>query len=381
MLATVRAPQFEDSLGGPQSVYAGIKIVPKCTEDHPLPQFDPKIHLNFIPPKARYSFTDLGLEKPYNAPDLCYTEPFQIFSEEGVRVMRRELFRKEFLDKYMRTWARAPCYIGGFSAEEGEASFIKQAWYHPATQAAINEAFGTALKPLPRHCDVGYVNVQLGADDRVGVYKYTDTPAKPQPLSGIHSGIAQSQWDNLPIDAWHKDQVPVVCVVMLSDTSTMAGGETAIRKGDGTLIKARGASLGGAVLMQSGNLEHAALRASNCSERVSMVTSYSFADPELDDSRTTLKSADVVNEDMASLKYAHLEYKLKRLRDRIDVVLNGVGQQRAEGATPDRDEIEPWVKEQIKFSKQTSWEVFERAPNYIGMEIPESTLREYLADI
>ena len=61
--------------------------------------------------------------------------------------------------------------------------------------------------------------------------------------------------------------------MMLSDTSTMDGGETAIRMGNGQIIKARGANPGGAVLMQGGNLEHSALRASNCAERVSMVTS------------------------------------------------------------------------------------------------------------
>lgn len=80
-----------------------------------MPQFDPEIHLNYQPPKARYSFTELGLPKPQNAPDVCYTEPFQLFSEEGVRMIRRELFQKEFLDKYMRSWQRAPCYIGGHS--------------------------------------------------------------------------------------------------------------------------------------------------------------------------------------------------------------------------------------------------------------------------
>jgi len=61
---------------------------------HEIPRFDPRIHLNFKPPTARYSFTELGLEKPRNAPDVCYTEPFQLFSEEGVRVLRREIFRK-----------------------------------------------------------------------------------------------------------------------------------------------------------------------------------------------------------------------------------------------------------------------------------------------
>lgn len=185
----------------------------------------------------------------------------------------------------------------------------------------------------------------------------------------------------MPIDAWHKDQVPAVCVMMLSDTSTMDGGETAIRTGTGALIKARGANLGGAVLMQGGNLEHAAMRASNCAERVSMVTSYSFADPDFDDSRTTLKSADVTNEDMSSLKYAHLDYKLNRLRDRVNLACERVAKQRAEGATPDREEIEDWVKEQITFLRQTAWELFERTPTYCGLEVPDGALQAYLPDV
>jgi hypothetical protein len=101
-----------------QSVLSGV------TNDRKIPQFDPEIHLNFEPPTTRYSFTGLRLEKPHNAPDVCYTEPFQLFSEEGVRVMRREIFRQEFLDKYMRSWARAPCYIGGHSAN-AEVSLVR----------------------------------------------------------------------------------------------------------------------------------------------------------------------------------------------------------------------------------------------------------------
>ncbi|KAF7195061.1 hypothetical protein HII31_03529 [Pseudocercospora fuligena] len=343
-------------------------------KDPPL-IFDPVLHLAFTPPKARYSFTELGLAKPHNAPDTCYTEPFQLFSEECIRLMRRELFQKEFLDKWMRTWDRAPCYIGGFSADDCEdADFIKQAWYHPATQAAINQAFGTALKPVRRHCDVGYVNVQLGPDGRDGVYKYTEFPSPPKTESE-----EKSLWDEVPIDAWHKDQVPVVCVMMLSDTSSMDGGETAVRLGNGKVVKARGAGLGGAVLMQSGTLEHAAMRASNCAERLSMVTSFSFADPDLDDSRLTLKTADYVNEDMAALRLAHLDYKLNRLRDRVELALHRANKARKERAEPDRGEIDAWVKEQILFLKQMSWELFEREPNYVGKEVPDDVFRAYLS--
>lgn len=86
-----------------------------------MPQFDPAIHLAFEAPSARHSFTELGLPRPKTAPDMCFTEPFQLFSEEGVRMLRRDLLRKEVLDKHMEAWARAPCTISRH--EKVHASF------------------------------------------------------------------------------------------------------------------------------------------------------------------------------------------------------------------------------------------------------------------
>ncbi|KAK9236680.1 hypothetical protein V1525DRAFT_426882 [Lipomyces kononenkoae] len=346
-----------------------------------IPSFDPAIHLAFQSPSKRYSFTELGLPTPQNAPDVCFTEPFQLFSEEGVRMIRRELFRKEFLDNYMRSWSRAPCYISGHVNHENEATFIKEAWHHPATQAAINEAFGAALKPLPREADLGYVNVQLGVEGLPGVYKYTEEPSKPLPPSEAAANIAKSEYDNIPVDAWHRDMTPVVCVLMLSDTSTMEGGETAIKVGDGSIVKARGAKIGGAVIMQGGRTEHAALRATNCLERVSMVTSYSFADPDADDSCTTLRSVDPVNDDIPTLWNVFLEYKLVRLRNRIDKALEKLDKRKQQRQMPTREEVEPWIKEQVTFLKMTSFELFERIPNYLLKDVPDDILRDYLSDV
>jgi hypothetical protein len=54
-------------------------------------------------------------------------------------------------------------------------------------------------------------------------------------------GEAKSETSNdLPATKWHYDSYPFVCVVMLSDASTMVGGETAIRKPSGDIIKVRG---------------------------------------------------------------------------------------------------------------------------------------------
>lgn len=228
---------------------------------------------------------------------------------------------------------------------------------------------------------MGYVNVQLGAEGLAGVYKYNEVPAIPLPPSESAAAIAKSEFDDVPIDAWHKDEAPVVCVLMLSDTSTMQGGETAIKTGDGSIVKSRGASIGGALLMQGGNTEHAALRATNCAERVSMVTSYGFADPDADDSRTSLKSTDLEEDNVATMWNIFLEYKLRRLRDRTDLAIERLQHQRSAGNPPQRDEVNNWIKEQITLLKHASWEMFERHPTHGAIDIPDGVLENYLSDV
>ena len=46
--------------------------------------------------------------------------------------------------------------------------------------------------------------------------------------------------DNPPVVGWHTDAYPFVCVTMLSDCTNMIGGETALRTGDGEIMKVRG---------------------------------------------------------------------------------------------------------------------------------------------
>lgn len=46
--------------------------------------------------------------------------------------------------------------------------------------------------------------------------------------------------DKDAIVGWHTDSYPFVCVTMLSDCSSMIGGETALRTGSGEILKVRG---------------------------------------------------------------------------------------------------------------------------------------------
>jgi len=46
--------------------------------------------------------------------------------------------------------------------------------------------------------------------------------------------------DEEAIVGWHRDSYPFVCVLMMSDTTGMVGGETALRTGTGDIKKVRG---------------------------------------------------------------------------------------------------------------------------------------------
>lgn len=60
-------------------------------------------------------------------------------------------------------------------------------------------------------------------------------------LTEADEGIAGCPWeDDKPIVDWHTDSYPFVCVTMLSDCTNMIGGETALRTGDGEMVRVRG---------------------------------------------------------------------------------------------------------------------------------------------
>jgi hypothetical protein len=109
-------PYFESMATITEPQQTSISLSAEQYETVSMPPFDPTVHLDFAPPTERHSFTSLNLPRPAATPDMCFTEPFQLFSDEGVRIIRRDLLRKEVLDKHLRAWERAPGYIGG--AEE-----------------------------------------------------------------------------------------------------------------------------------------------------------------------------------------------------------------------------------------------------------------------
>jgi hypothetical protein len=112
-----------------------------------------------------------------------------------------------------------------------------------------------------------------------------------------------------------------------------------------------------------------------------MVTSYSFVNPDLDDSGTSLRSMTPEKHDTKFINQHFLLHKLERLRARIDNAIEKVKEENANDEEVKREDVEPWVEEQIKFLKQTSWELFERYPKYFTKDVPEGVVQSYLSHV
>ncbi|CAD6906371.1 unnamed protein product [Tilletia laevis] len=273
-------------------------------------QFDPNVHLApYVEPEYRLSMKELGLDDapanlsvyadptaPTTQAPVGVTAPFKLCTLEGVKALRRDLFRKEVLDRYMITsdMTGPHCQLRGMAA--ATARVVYDFWTAPETLAMVSKAAGCEVVPV-FDLELGHVNIQVPSGMTRKQYLATlkedpfaagaiqlphSPPTSPAENAKTSSkrleappqvGQEEPDMNNLVV-GWHKDAYPIVVVLMLSDVSTMRGGETAIVRGDGSIIKAIGPEIGCAVVMQGGYIKHAALPCIGASERITMVTSF-----------------------------------------------------------------------------------------------------------
>jgi hypothetical protein len=100
--------------------------------------------------------------------------------------------------------------------------FIFEAWKHPETLSIVSKIAGVDLVPVMDY-EIGHINLSIP-----GEKKQYDNKSMI------------SEEDDEPIVGWHRDSYPFVCVLMMSDTTGMVGGETALRTGTGEIKKVRG---------------------------------------------------------------------------------------------------------------------------------------------
>ena len=117
------------------------------------------------------------------------------------------------------------------------APFVYDTWKHPETLAIISKIAGIDLV-TEMDFEIGHVNISVKSEQQ----KEEELQAFAEKTQFEEDeGIAGCPWeDDKPIVDWHTDSYPFVCVTMLSDCSTMIGGETALRTGTGDILKVRG---------------------------------------------------------------------------------------------------------------------------------------------
>ena len=88
----------------------------------------------------------------------------------------------------------------------------------------MSKIAGVDLVPVMDY-EIGHINMSIPGDKKE-----------------YNSSTMISEDDEEAIVGWHRDSYPFVCVLMMSDTTGMVGGETALRTGFGDIKKVRGPS-------------------------------------------------------------------------------------------------------------------------------------------
>lgn len=283
---------------------SAVDIIPPYDDDSRGPskvQFDPKIHLNYSPPPKVYTFTELGLPLDGTS-DFATSEPFQLATEAAVIELRRELLQPNTLKRRIHWWPRSPACLRGFT--KAEAPFTHAFWTSPEVIRIMSDLTALEMEvALPY--EIGHTNVQLGPGGREGL---KDLKVVPR---AVPAGWEEKrgEFDNVPVDDWHKDSFAYSCVMMLSNTDKMIGGETAVKMPDGSVKKLRGTGLGSCIFLQGRHLPHAALRAWNTGERITQVCPYRPAHPAVRD------DTDITNSlQLSYLNELHGQFALERFR-------------------------------------------------------------------
>lgn len=99
-------------------------------------------------------------------------------------------------------------------------------WKNPEVLSIISKIAGIELVPA-MDLEIAHINLSVQSQENM-----------EQELREYEEATEDDDKD--AIVGWHTDSYPFVCVTMLSDCSTMIGGETALRTGTGEIRKVRG---------------------------------------------------------------------------------------------------------------------------------------------
>ncbi|KAI3328857.1 hypothetical protein HD806DRAFT_480924 [Xylariaceae sp. AK1471] len=330
----------------PISTTRKLKLTPIITE----PQvskgnqdaFTPAKHLVFKEIPNVHTMKDLGFPESIGVSPIAVSEPFPLFAEEAVMRMRQEILSPEVFKNCQYSSNLAHCYLRGFANKY--TPFVYDVWKNPETLTIISKIAGIELVPAI-DLEIAHINISVKSEGE----KREELEAVAERSSyEADEGIAGCPWeDDKPIVDWHTDSYPFVCVTMLSDCTDMIGGETAIRTGNGDIMKVRGPQMGCAVVLQGRYIEHQALRTLGATERITMVTSFRPRNPLVRDDTvlTTVRPISNINE----LYNQFAEYRLEMLEERIRLQLKEIRDLSAAGRRVPTKKLKDFFEDQEKF--------------------------------
>jgi len=229
-------------------------IQPPIAQALSTDDFDPMKHIDFSPPSKIYTMRDLNLPEDSGVSPVAVSEPFPLFTQEAIHRMRAEILSKDVWDNCQYSSNLAQCQLRGFAPKcvsfhpsllpesltnntSRFAPFVYDTWKNLETLAIVSRIAGIDLV-TEMDFEIGHINIsvktQRQKEEELRAYaEKTSTEAD--------EGISGCPWeDDKPIVDWHTDSYPFVCVTMLSDCTGMIGGETALRTGNGEIVKVRG---------------------------------------------------------------------------------------------------------------------------------------------
>lgn len=252
--------------------------------------FDPEKHLTFFSgdpldqhkyhATRRLTMEELGLTNKNQISPIGVSDPFPLFTEEATDIMKLECLHKETFLEHARSSFNSTsgmdCILRGYVKRNDKiiSPFIYAAWTHPKTVELISTMAGVELEVIMDYeiaqVNIGYTRPEVVDQERIAKRERT--------LSGLDNG------DDIPaIVGWHYDSYPFVCVLMLSDTTNMIGGETYLRMGDSKIARVSGPQKGSAAVLQGRLIQHLAPKPFGATERMTMVTSYRAKNSLLND--------------------------------------------------------------------------------------------------
>ncbi|KAI2606650.1 hypothetical protein GGR54DRAFT_409934 [Hypoxylon sp. NC1633] len=304
--------------------------------------FTPARHLAFKETPKVYTMNDIGLPEDTGVSPVAVSEPFPLFSEEAVMRMRQEVLSPEVLSNCQYSSNLAQCQLRGFANKY--APFVYDVWKSPETLAIISKVAGIDLV-TEMDLEIGHINISVKSEEekQEELRAYND-----RAQFEADEGIGGCPWeDDKPIVGWHRDSYPFVCVTMLSDCTTMIGGETALRTGTGEIMKVRGPQMGCAIVLQGRYIEHQALRALGTAERISMVTSFRPRCPTVRDDTVLTTVRPISN--LSELYNQFTEYRLEILEERIRQQLKEMREANSAGRRLATPKLKAFLEEQVSF--------------------------------